>query len=97
MKIRVTGYLTLRGVIGNQRAVEIDAEQITLKDLLQQLSVQFGEEIVPPISDSDAFQGRGRRIVVLVNGRHCSHLPDGMDTELADGDEVALFPPVAGG
>jgi MoaD family protein len=95
MKIRVTGYLTLRGVIGNQRTIE--TEQVTLRDFVQQLSLELGDETVPPVSDPDAFQGPNRRIVILLNGRHSSHLPDGLDTELADGDEVALFPPVAGG
>jgi molybdopterin converting factor small subunit len=32
-----------------------------------------------------------------VNGRHVSHLPEGLETELADGDEVSVFPVVAGG
>jgi MoaD family protein len=97
MKIRVTGYLTLRGAIGKQRALEIEAEQITLRDFVQQLSLKLGDETVPSVSDPDTFQGPNRRIVILLNGRHSSHLPDGLDTELADGDEVALFPPVAGG
>jgi molybdopterin converting factor small subunit len=46
------------------------------------------------------FDGRGGRqqhVPVLVNGRHCTHLPDGLDTELRDGDQVDLFPPIAGG
>ena len=34
---------------------------------------------------------------VLVNGRHYSHLPDRQQTELADGDEVSILPPAAGG
>jgi molybdopterin converting factor small subunit len=95
MKIRVTGYLTLRGEIGSQRDVE--TKQATLRGFLQQLSLDFGDGVVPPVSDPDAFRGANRRIVVLLNGRHSSHLPDGLDTELAEGDEVALFPPVAGG
>ena len=95
MKIRVSGYLTLRGEIGNQRVVE--TEQATLGGFVQQLSLEFGDEVVPPVSDPDAFQGPNRRVIILLNGRHSSHLPDGLDTELADGDEVALFPPVAGG
>ena len=97
MKIRVTGYLTLRGVVGSQRTLEMEAQQITLRDFVQQLSLEFGDETVPAVSDPDAFQGPNRRVIILLNGRHSSHLPHGLDTELADGDEVALFPPVAGG
>ena len=42
-------------------------------------------------------QDLSQHIIVLVNGRHVSHLPNGLSTELNDGDEVALFPPIAGG
>jgi MoaD family protein len=97
MRIWVTGYLTLRGAIGKQRALEIEAEQTTLRDFVQQLSLELGDETMPSLSDPDAFQGPSRRVIILLNGRHSSHLPDGLDTQLADGDEVALFPPVAGG
>jgi molybdopterin converting factor small subunit len=34
---------------------------------------------------------------VLINGRHYTTLPDKMETQLQDNDEIALFPPVAGG
>jgi len=36
--------------------------------------------------------GQGRTLVTLVNGRHAA-----LDSELKDGDVVAVFPPVAGG
>jgi len=34
--------------------------------------------------------------IILVNGHNILHL-NGLDTELNDGDEVALFPPGGGG
>ena len=34
--------------------------------------------------------------IVLVNGRRIDNL-EGLDTPLKDGDEVSIFPPVAGG
>jgi MoaD family protein len=96
MRIQVKGYLTLRGVIGDQPAREIEAEQATIRDLLQQLSLELGQEFTQIFFDPET--GEPNRLVsVLVNGRHYTHLPDGLDTILADGDEVALFPPAAGG
>jgi molybdopterin converting factor small subunit len=89
MRIWVKGYLGLEAVPGGKPFVEFGAERATLRDLLG----QFGH----PADESLAASGRDRRFVILVNGRHTSHLPDGLDTVLKDGDHVAIFPPMAGG
>jgi len=34
---------------------------------------------------------------VLLNGMHYRHLPDGLNSLLKDGDQIAIFPPIAGG
>jgi len=96
MRIKVTGYLTLREVIGNQPFKEIEADSISVQGLLGQLSLEFGDDPAHIIPCSEG-EGASRHIIVLVNGRHCAHLPDGLDTQLTEGDEVAIFPPVAGG
>ncbi|MBL7205255.1 MAG: MoaD/ThiS family protein [Desulfobacteraceae bacterium] len=36
-------------------------------------------------------------MLILVNGCNWRNLPERLDTELKDGDEVCLFPPVIGG
>lgn len=87
MRIWVKGYLGLDVNLGGQPFVELDAERVTVRDLLGQLQ-QGGDPGTP---------GASGRLAVLVNGRHASHLPDGLDTVLANGDQVAIFPPAAGG
>jgi MoaD family protein len=96
MRIRIRGYLTLKDAIGDQPFREIEAESITVKELISQLSSELGDRF-PGMSPSPSSSRESRHLIVLVNGRHCSHLPDGLATGLKDGDEVAIFPPVAGG
>jgi len=94
MKIQVKGYLNLGEVLGDQRR-EI-AEGTTVRELLQQLALERGDDFAQMVSDL----GTGRnqpRIAILVNGRHCTRLPAGLDSRLQDGDEVAVFPPMMGG
>lgn len=95
MRIRVRGYLTLKEVLGDQIWREIEGENVTIRDLVRQLSLEI-DDPAHLIYDPE-IQGPSRHVAVLVNGRHYSHLPDRLDTELKPGDEVAIFPPTAGG
>ena len=94
MKIRIKGYLTFRNSIGEQVLELVDETSITLRNLLVRLSLERG------LCDSVYLVAAGavnESTVVLVNGRNHVHLPDHLDTALKDGDEVAIFPPMAGG
>jgi molybdopterin converting factor small subunit len=89
MRIWVKGYLGLKAAFADRPFVDIEADRSTLRDLLDQLE--------QPADNDSAAPGTGRRLVILHNGRHISHLPDGLDTVLRDGDQVSIFPPVVGG
>lgn len=96
MKIKLKGYFNFKKVFCNLGVTEIEISGGTLRGLFDVLSDRFGEEFTDLIYDSRTETVRGD-IRILLNGRHIVHLPKGLDTELKEGDEVALFPPVAGG
>ena len=63
--------------------------------LLEDISNRFGARMREELFSPDGAQISDTAIV-MVNGRHIEHLSGG-DTPLADRDQVALFPLVAGG
>ena len=96
MKIVIKSFLTLRQVMGNQAEFEMEIGDITIGELLDQLCDRFGDGLADQVFDRDTNQ-ISHLLRVLVNGRHYTTLQDQLNTRLADGDEVALFPPVVGG
>ena len=96
MKIKVKGYFNFKKVFRRLSISEIEMVDGTLRRLFDILSNRFGEEFTDLIYDSRTKIVRDD-IRILLNGRHIVHLPKGLDTELKEGDEVSLFPPVAGG
>ncbi len=96
MKIIVKSFLTLRKAMNGQASLEIEAEELTIRQLLEKLCNRFGENLRNMIFDPEA-QGQSQDIKILINGRHFRHLPDRLDSELKDGDEVCIFPLMAGG
>ena len=96
MSIRVKGYLTLRDIIGEQMFPIGEAGVVTLRDILlklyQQKDAQAGKIFYDPEHDQV-----GETVNILVNGRNFAILPGQLDMKLEDGDEIAIFPPMAGG
>ena len=96
MKISVKGFLTLRELMGGRAVAELEVEEMTLSELLNKLAIIYGKPFSDTIYSSD--EGKlNRHIRILVNGQHYSHLPCKLNTRLDEGDEICLFPPVAGG
>ena len=86
-------YATLRQRAGT-RDVEVACRNgATVGDALRQLLDQR------PALEGCIFDPEGRvvpYVAVFVDGRDIRHL-DGLATPLAEDDEIAVFPPVAGG
>ncbi|MEN8245299.1 MAG: MoaD family protein [Thermodesulfobacteriota bacterium] len=96
MKITVKPFLTLRPVMRNLTRIEWEVDDITLRGLLDRLCEEFGGELKNQVFDPKT-QKISDMLKVLINGRHYTTLSGKLETPLKDGDEVALFPPVAGG
>lgn len=96
MIIKVKGYLTYREVIGQREIEQRDDVPVTLLDFLQLLAAEIGGEQGRALFNSHTGTV-GRSVAVMLNGCHANHLPDRLATLLRDKDEVAVFPPAAGG
>ena len=96
MKITIKSYATMRDVMDGQSALELEIDNITLMELVHKLSDMFGEPFSQMVFEK-AGKGLNQHIRILINGRHYSHIPQKLNTPLAEGDEISLFPPVMGG
>ena len=96
MKITIRSFLTMREVMGDQPALELEIGDLTLIELLNELADRFGDRFTQMVFDQ-AGKGLNAHVRILINGRHYSHIPQKLNTRLQAGDDVALFPPIAGG
>jgi sulfur-carrier protein len=81
----------LRPAAGNE--VEARVEAATVREALDALYSQHGE-LRARMSDDD---GALRRFVNVYLGGEDIRFLDGLDTRVADGDELTILPAVAGG
>jgi len=96
MIITVKPFLTLRPVMRNLAKIELEVDDMTLRGLLDRLCEEFGDDLKNQVFDTKS-EKISDMLKVLVNGRHYTTLPEKLETYLKTGDEIALFPPLAGG
>lgn len=90
MQIELRFFANFREAVG-QKTVQREYESgLQAGDVLRRLSEEFTE--------MDLFEDGELReyLTILRNGTDITHL-DGLETPLEDGDELSVFPPVAGG
>jgi molybdopterin synthase sulfur carrier subunit len=94
MKVEVKFFTSLRDITG-KKAEEIQLQNvITVEELLTLLSEKYGKNFREYIYNK---KGKVQDFLsFLVNGRNINVL-QGFDTELKQGDIIAIIPPVGGG
>lgn len=70
-------------------------EKVTVNLVLKRLSEHYGKDFTEYVYDSRSRKVRGF-LQFLINGKSATTL-DGLDTKLANGDVLAILPPVGGG
>ncbi len=92
MIIHIKAFGNFREILGKGRDAQVK-EGSTIRDLLSDLSSSN------PRLKSAVFDESGmvRDYIVLTRNGDIVELPEGLDTELKEGDEVAILPPIVGG
>jgi molybdopterin synthase sulfur carrier subunit len=70
-------------------------ERVTVNTVLKTLSQRYGKSFVEYVYDRKTGEVRSF-LQFLVNGKSAATM-NGLETELADGDVLAILPPVGGG
>ena len=96
MIIKVKGYLTYRDIIGYREIMRQEHIPITFRDFLRELADEIGGEYGRALFDQE-LNAVGRSVAIMLNGLHYNQLPEKLNTILQDQDEIAVFPPGAGG
>jgi len=92
MRVRVRFFAGFRELLGNEIIAEV-SEGTTLPDLIHQIALK-NREGHNAIFDE---HGHFREYVILMRNARRIDIADAAKHIVADGDDIAVFPPVAGG
>ena len=97
MQVSVRFFTSLRDIVGKkEETLEFpEGEKVTVEVALKMLTQRYGNRFVDYVYDAKTGEVRGF-LQFLINGKSASTM-NGLETELADGDVLAILPPVGGG
>jgi len=97
LQVSVRFFTSLREIVGKkEETLEFsEGEKVTVDTVLKTLMQRYGETFVEYVYERATGEVKGF-LQFLVNGKSASILK-GLETELEDGDVVAILPPVGGG
>jgi MoaD family protein len=97
MQISVLFFTILREVIGKkeEKVQFAEDEKVTVYDVLKSLSNQYGQSFTDYVYEPKTAVVKGF-LQFFINGQSTSAL-NGLDSQLHEGDVLAIVPPVGGG
>ena len=97
MKVSVRYFTSLREIINKkEETLEFpEGEKVTVGKVLEILAQRHGKDFAEYVYDAKTREVRGF-LQFLLNGKSASTMR-GLQTELKDGDVLAILPPVGGG
>ena len=95
MNVTVRLFTTLREISGKRKVImSFDSDSVTVMSVLRRLAQIFGKEFEEYLFDEEGTV-RGH-LSILINGKGVGRFEE-LETELNEGDQVAIVPPVGGG
>ena len=97
MQVSVRFFTSLREIADKKEETLKfpEGEKVTVDKVLKTLAQRYGKRFVEYVYDAKTDEVKGF-LQFLVNGRSAATL-NGLQTELEDGDVLAILPPVGGG
>jgi molybdopterin synthase sulfur carrier subunit len=97
LQVSVRFFTSLREIVGRKEETLKfpEGEKVTVEMVLKTLAQRYGKPFVEYVYDEKTGEVRGF-LQFLVNGKSATTL-NGLQTELEDGDVLAILPPVGGG
>lgn len=92
MNVELRLFATFREVVGQKTIHREFDDDATIETVLRGLESEYPDLAGEFVENGEILS----QVNVLKNGREVHHL-DGLATNVADGDTISIFPPVAGG
>jgi molybdopterin synthase sulfur carrier subunit len=92
MTVKIRFFARFRELLGTDILTDVTAGT-TLRSLITTISQRNPEGHAAIFDENGTFH---EFVILMKNGKRIE-LGDAADTSVADGDEIAVFPPVAGG
>ena len=94
IRVKVRFFTSLREIVGKKEEQIEFSRTVTVEELLRQLSQKYGKRFRDYVYDE---KGEVRsHLHFLINGQSTTTL-QGFKTQLKEGDQIAILPPVGGG